>query len=533
MMSEQFNLELSLSGKVPSGLFNAMFDMRNSWKKDAASTKGLAFDGWFITLYSVELDRAHVELSEHVKSQVPVSWNPAALAEFIEKYGTHIVVGVKMGGKDVVHVKQFRRSILQPTEVQKLLKKEADKRFSEDENRCSSTDQTETSVTFKDDRDESWKLDVALAAAVRPVVKGLSTNEDLISISVRKGGIVGIHQHHKEWLSTISQSPDAISMLFVPITSLLSSRSGHGFLSHAMNLYLRYKPHIEELRQFLEFQLPRQWSPLYDDLPLGFRPRHKKNKSSSLQFTFCGFKLYVNTIKVDSGSRPVTGIRLFLEGRKSDHLAVHLQHLSNLPQILKISCDRGCEYDDEPIDKAYLEPVKWKKFSHVYTAPVLYNSSLDDEPPAIVTKAWLEVKHVKRREVLFLRLGFSLVESAKIHRSEWDGSSFPFRKSGFFSALMSTMLTKELHHVIENEKPIEDTIKPIIYKGESGAEAPVPIKAPKMLSFVDTKEKVRGPEDTPGYWVVTGAKLCIEGGKISIKTKYSLLAIMSEDFVHT
>ncbi|KAI9076957.1 hypothetical protein K1719_041033 [Acacia pycnantha] len=516
-MSEHFNVALSLSGKVPSGLFNAMFDMRNSWKKDAASTKSLAFDGWFITLYSVELDRAHITLSEHVKNQVPTSWNPSALAEFIEKYGTHIVVGVKMGGKDVVHMKQFKSSHLQPTEVRRLLKKDADKRFSEDEDGSSSSDEAESLAALKGDRDEPWKIDVALAASVRPTVKSHSTKEDLISISVRRGGIVGIHQHHKEWLSTISQSPDAISMLFVPIAPLFSSCPGYGFLSHAMNLYLRYKPKIDELHQFLEFQLPLQWSPLYDDLLYGFRPRHQRSKSSLLQFSFLGSKLYVNTMKVDSGYCPVTGIRLFLEGRKSDHLAIHLQHLSNRPQILKISYDLGCESNNEPIDKAYFEPVTCKRFSHVCTAPVLYNGSIDDELRAIVTKAWLEVKQVKRKKVLFLRLGFSMVESAEIYRSEWDGSPFPFQKSGIISALMSTMLTKGLRHVVENENPTEDNIKPIVYNGESGTEAPIPMKAPKMLNFVDTKEKVRGPEDAPGYWVVTGAKLCIEGGKISIK----------------
>lgn len=67
----------------------------------------------------------------------------------------------------------------------------------------------------------------------------ISFKQDIISISVRKGGIVGIGQHHNNWLSTISQSPDVISMLFVPITSLLSSVPGSGFLSHAVNLYLR------------------------------------------------------------------------------------------------------------------------------------------------------------------------------------------------------------------------------------------------------------------------------------------------------
>ena len=56
------------------------------------------------------------------------------------------------------------------------------------------------------------------------------------------------------------------------------------------------KPPIEELDQFLEFQLPRQWAPAYGDLPLA--PRRKKNPTPSLQFTFLGPRLYVNTVKV-------------------------------------------------------------------------------------------------------------------------------------------------------------------------------------------------------------------------------------------
>lgn len=54
------------------------------------------------------------------------------LYRFIEKYGTHIVVGVTMGGKDVIHMKQLRNSNHEPDEVQKLLKQLADKRFSAD-----------------------------------------------------------------------------------------------------------------------------------------------------------------------------------------------------------------------------------------------------------------------------------------------------------------------------------------------------------------------------------------------------------------
>lgn len=45
-----------------------------------------------------------------------------------------MVVGVKMGGKDVIHVKQLRNSNLQPPEMLKFLKLLADGRFSEDAN---------------------------------------------------------------------------------------------------------------------------------------------------------------------------------------------------------------------------------------------------------------------------------------------------------------------------------------------------------------------------------------------------------------
>lgn len=48
---------------------------------------------------------------------------------FIDTFGTHIIVGVKMGGKDVIFVKQQHSSTLQPADLQKRLKEMADKRF--------------------------------------------------------------------------------------------------------------------------------------------------------------------------------------------------------------------------------------------------------------------------------------------------------------------------------------------------------------------------------------------------------------------
>lgn len=82
-MSELCNQQLSLSGKIPSGFFNTMFGLKGCWQNDAGSTRSLAFDGCFITLYNIELEKSHITLSEQVKREVPSSWDPAALAEYV------------------------------------------------------------------------------------------------------------------------------------------------------------------------------------------------------------------------------------------------------------------------------------------------------------------------------------------------------------------------------------------------------------------------------------------------------------------
>lgn len=82
-MSEQVNQSLALAGKIPSGAFNAMFDYRGCWHRDAAATRSLCFDGRFIELYSVEAVRAQLALQERVKQDVPPCWDPQALAEYV------------------------------------------------------------------------------------------------------------------------------------------------------------------------------------------------------------------------------------------------------------------------------------------------------------------------------------------------------------------------------------------------------------------------------------------------------------------
>lgn len=45
----------------------------------------------------------------------------------------------------------------------------------------------------------------------------------------------------------------------------------------------------------------------------------------------------------------------------------------------------------------------------------------------------------------------------------------------------------------------------------------------KLAKIVDSSEMLKGPQDLPGHWLVTGAKLGVEKGKIVLRVKYSLL----------
>lgn len=94
------------------------------------------------------------------------------------------------------------------------------------------------------------------------------------------------------------------------------------------------------------------------------------------------------------------------------------------------------------------------------------------------------------------------------------------------SALISTLIS---HHFTTFQKPSprpEDVnINSAIYPGGPS----VPIQAPKLRKFADTTEMTRGPQETPGYWVVSGARLVVEKGRISLRVKYSLLTVILPD----
>ena len=71
------------------------------------------------------------------------------------------------------------------------------------------------------------------------------------------------------------------------------SKENFSLVKNLCSLAPTDKPQIEELQQFLEFQLPRHWAPVFSDLPLG--PQRKKHSKTFLRFSLMGPKLFINT----------------------------------------------------------------------------------------------------------------------------------------------------------------------------------------------------------------------------------------------
>ncbi|XP_049360836.1 MACPF domain-containing protein CAD1-like [Solanum verrucosum] len=497
-MVEYFNRKASIPGHAPLGSFNVAFSFTGAKHFDATTTKTLCMDGYFIPLARLQLMNSPLVLQESVKRAVPASWDPPALASFIENFGTHIITSVTIGGKDVIYVKQHLSSPLSTMEIKSYVHDIGNQRFSSTENLTSSG-----LLKYKDKSSDPSIFNsqgIFPQPTNAPYIAG-NGKEDVTVIFRRRGGD-DLEQSHSQWAKTVRSSPDVIEMSFYPITLLIEGIKGKEHLERAISLYLEYKPQIEELRYFLEFQVPRVWAPVQDRFP---GQQRKEPVCPHLQFSMMGQKLYVSQEQVSVGRKPVTGMRLTLEGSKSNRLCIYLQHLTNLPKILLPCWDTHVAIGapkwqgPEEQDSRWFEPVKWKNFSHVSTAPIECPETFigdDHSGVYIVTGAQLGVWDFGSRNVLYMKLLYSKLPGCTIRRSLWDHT--PNDKS---------------NKKVNCENNIGDASSVI---GEN-------IIGNKLAKFVDMTEMSKGPQDPPGHWLVTGGKLGVEKGRIVLRLKYSLL----------
>ncbi|PQP98490.1 MACPF domain-containing protein CAD1-like [Prunus yedoensis var. nudiflora] len=474
-MVEYFNQKSNASGGFPLGSFNFAFSFTGSRHIDAAATKTLSVDGFYIPLAKA----------------VPTNWDPKSLASFIENFGTHVIISVTIGGKDVIYVKQHQSSPLSTMEIKNYVQDIGTQRFSDTESNRSSGQ-----MKFNDKGVDPGLYNSPGIYPQPTTAPYLAGKEDVTVIFRRRGGD-DLEQNHTRWARTVRSSPDVIEMTFFPITALLEGVTGKEHLTRAIGLYLEYKPPIEELRYFLEFQISRIWAPVYDR---NLGPQRKEPVCPSLQFSIMGQKLYVSQEQVTVGRKPVTGVQLCLEGSKQNRLCIHLQHLASLPKILLPYWDTHVAIGapkwqgPEEQDSRWFEPVKWKNFSHVSTAPIENPETFigDLSGVYIVTGAQLGVWDFGSRNVLYMKLLYSRLPGCTIRRSLWDHT--PKEKS---------------------KKPTSTS--------DSSSGSRENVVGNKLMKFVDMSEMCKGPQDHPGHWLVTGGKLGVEKGKIVLRVKYSLL----------
>ncbi|AQL00517.1 MACPF domain-containing protein CAD1 [Zea mays] len=317
------------------------------------------------------------------------------------------------------------------------------------------------------------------------------SEKDMTVIFRRRGGC-DLVQSFSDWRGTVASAPDVIGITFLSIVSLVDDIPGKKHLARAVELYLTYKPPIEELQYFLDFRVPLVWAPA----PPGIAGHHRKEPvCPSLQFSLMGPKLFISTEQISVGRRPVVGLKLILEGAKQNRLAIHLQHLGSLPKIFLPHWDSYITIGPpkwqgpEEQDSRWFEPIKWKNFAHVSTAPIEYTETniTDLSGVYIVTGAQLGVWDFGAKSVLHLKLLFSRVPGCTIRRSVWDHSPS----------------SSSVHRTDESSSSSSDNAK--------------------LLKIVDLTETFKGPQDAPGHWLITGAKLGVEKGRIVVRAKYSLL----------
>ncbi|GAV77182.1 MACPF domain-containing protein [Cephalotus follicularis] len=496
-MVEYFNQKADLSGGFPLGSFNTAFSFTGSKQIDAAATKTLSMDGYYVPLAKVRLKISSLMLQENVRRAVPTYWDPPSLASFIENFGTHVITSVTIGGIDVIYVKQHQSSPLSTVEIKNYIQDLGNQRFSEKESHTSSGQ-----MRLKDKGADSGLFN-SQGIYPQPTNAPYLTGKEDVTVIFRRRGGDDLEQNHTRWERTVHSSPDVIEMTFYPITALLDGLAGKEHLTRAIDLYLEYKPRVEELRYFLEFQIPRIWAPVQDRIS---GQRRKEPVCPSLQFSIMGQKLYVCQEQISVGRKPVTGLRLCLEGTKQNRLSIHLQHLASLPKILlpywdtQVAIGAPMWQGPEEQDSRWFEPVKWKNFSHVSTAPIESPETFIGELSGvyIVTGAQLGVWDFGSRNVLYMKLLYSRLPGCTIRRSLWDHAP-------------NDMLKK----VATNPGKTKS--------GDSSSGARENITGNKLAKFVDMSEMSKGPQDPPGHWLVTGGKLGVEKGKIVMRVKYSLL----------
>lgn len=226
-------------------------------------------------------------------------------------------------------------------------------------------------------------------------------------------------------------------------------------------------------------------------------------------------------------------MRLYLEGSKCNQLALHIQHLSSLPSMFASATSSKLSKWQSSEDSApgFIEPIYWKSYSSICTAAVKHNPNWFErvsDGVFVVTGAQLVTKGKWLKKSLHLRLLFTHIPNCTIQKTEWAQTQASSHKGSFFSNISTTFSSTFSGH---RNPPLLKQEPSTIDSGVFPDSPPVPVQSKNLLRFVDMTEAIRGPNNVPGHWLVTAAKLVKEGGKIGLQVKFALLNFLSEQWL--
>ncbi|KAK9144322.1 hypothetical protein Sjap_004225 [Stephania japonica] len=142
------------------------------------------------------------------------------------------------------------------------------------------------------------------------------------------------------------------------------------------------------------------------------------------------------------------------------------------------------------------------------------------KPRSICDNTVLAVQFMFRKSVLHLQLLYSKVKNCTVTKTiREQGLSDSIQKSTFFSAVSTSIKGNLEKEKLPNQIVVDSAVYP------NGP--PMPVQTQKFMKFVEITQVCKGPQDNPGSWIVTGAKLDLEKGKIRLEVKFSLLSFTS------
>lgn len=154
--------------------------------------------------------------------------------------------------------------------------------------------------------------------------------------------------------------------------------------------------------------------------------------------------------QIHVGNRPVVGLRLQLVGRKSNRLAIRLQHLGSLPNSSQLS-----DNEDAYSSCKSHQKVRRNRFLYVCTTPVESDDAL-----SIVTGATLQFKNRCLSFLLcFSKVIGSTLQEKPVRDFKPNTDNLSHKSLGF--CRLFTKETKYTYHPTPGEVTISSPVCPV------------------------------------------------------------------------